>query len=343
MSYKLITDMIEKMKVPNFLILFGTEELYIDNAVRLIKNKYVDSDYESMNYMEFEKIEKSFNDFLEFVITFPFMSEKKVCVVKEAAFLTSTGSLNKNDEDKLTDILNSNDSCITIFLIKEGKADSRKKLVKKLKEKNAVIELNKLNEGELTKYIVDKFKSLNLNINLQDADYIANNSGYLEYESIVSLYHVNNEVEKLAAYKTNSTDISFEDIDLLLIKSVESNIFKLVDYICDGNKSRAFEILDEMLLNNTPEQFIIHMISRQYRMLYQYAILQKKGYNYNEIINKMKLKNFVAAKLSKQTRNLNPDKVQYYMKKILEIDRKIKTGEIDNRIGLELITNGIIK
>jgi hypothetical protein len=26
----------------------------------------------------------------------------------------------------------------------------------------------------------------------------------------------------------------------------------------------------------------------------------------------------------------------------LEIDRKIKTGEIDQRLGLELITNGII-
>jgi DNA polymerase-3 subunit delta len=343
MSYKIVNDMVEKMKVPNFLILFGTEEYYIDNAVNEIKKKYVDEDYDSMNYMEFEKIENIFNDFFEFVTTFPFMSDKKVCVVKEAGFLTSTGSLNKKDEDKLTDILENSDSCITIFLIKGGKPDSRKKLVKKLKEKNAVIELNKLNEGELTKYIAGKFKDLNINISLQNADYIANNSGYLEYESTVSLYHVNNEVEKLASYKKNTNTVDFEDIDILLIKSVESNIFKLVDHICEGNKKKSFEILDEMLLNNTPEQFIIHMISRQYRMLFQYTVLFKKGYSFNEIMNKMKLKNFVATKLSKQARNLNPDKIQYYMEKILEIDKKIKTGEIDSRIGLELITNGIIK
>lgn len=343
MSYKIVNDMVEKMKVPNFLILFGTEEYYIDNAVNEIKKKYVDEDYDSMNYMEFEKIENIFNDFFEFVTTFPFMSDKKVCVVKEAGFLTSTGSLNKKDEDKLTDILENSDSCITIFLIKGGKPDSRKKLVKKLKEKSAVIELNKLNEGELTKYIAGKFKDLNINISLQNSDYIANNSGYLEYESTVSLYHVNNEVEKLASYKKNTKTVDFEDIDILLIKSVESNIFKLVDHICEGNKKRSFEILDEMLLNNTPEQFIIHMISRQYRMLFQYSVLLKKGYSFNEIMNKMKLKNFVATKLSKQARNLNPDKIQYYMEKILEIDKKIKTGEIDSRIGLELITNGIIK
>lgn len=335
--------MIEKMKVPNCMILYGTEEYYIDSAVRSCKKKYVNEDYESMNYMEFEKIESSFNDFYEFVATFPFMSEKKVCVVKEAGFLTSSGSLNKKEEDKLSDIIDLSDSCITIFLIKGGKPDSRKKTVKKLKDKNAVIELNKLTEGELSKYIVNKFKSHNMNISLHDADYIANNSGYLEYESTVSLYHVNNEIEKISAYKSNSNDVSFEDIDMLLIKSVESNIFKLVDYICEGNKKKAFEILDEMLLNNTPEQFMIHMISRQYRMLYQYVILNKKGYSFNEIMNKMKLKNFVATKLSKQARSLSTEKIQYYMEKILDIDKKIKTGEIDNRIGLELITNGIIK
>lgn len=335
--------MIEKMTVPNCIILYGTEEYYIDSAVRNLKKKYVAEDYESMNYMEFEKIESSFNDFYEFVTTFPFMADKKICVVKEAGFLTSSGSLNKKEEDKLSDIIDLNDSCITIFMIKSGKPDSRKKIVKKLKDKNAVVELNKLTEGELSKYIANKFKSLNLSISLHDADYIANNSGYLEYESTVSLYHVNNEIEKIAAYKSNSNNVSFEDIDMLLIKSVESNIFKLVDYICEGNKKKAFEILDEMLLNNTSEQFMIHMISRQYRMLYQYLILNKKGYSFNDIMNKMKLKSFVATKLSKQARNLSPEKIQYYMEKILEIDKKIKTGEIDNRVGLELITNGIIK
>lgn len=343
MSYKIIKDLIEKMKVPNCILLYGTEEYYIDDAVSLIKEKYVDRDYESMNYMEFEKIENSFNDFYEFVTTFPFMSEKKVCVVKEAGFLTSAGSLNKKEEDKVINIIDTIDSCIVIFLIKGGKADSRKKAVKKLKDKSAILEFNRLNEVELSKYIVNKFKSHDLNINLQDADYIANNSGYLEYESTVSLYHVNNEIEKIASYKINSKNITFEDIDLLLIKSIESNIFKLVDYICENSKEKAFEILDEMLLNNTPEQFIIHMITRQYRLLYQYVTLQNKGYSYNDIMNKMKIKNFVASKLSKQVKSLSQEKIQHYMEKILEIDKKIKTGEIESRIGLELITNGIIK
>lgn len=343
MSYKIITDMIEKNKIPNCMILYGTEEYYIDRAVKNCKGRYVDENYESMNYMVFDKIENSFDRFYEFVTTVPFMSEKKVCVVKEAGFLTSSGSLTKIQEEKLLNIIENSEDCVTMFLIKEGKPDSRKKIIKKIKEKKGAVEINKLNETELSRYIVTKFKSLNLNISLHDADYMANNTGYLEYESPVNLYHVNNEIEKIASYKVNSDIVSLEDLDELLIKSVENNIFKLIDFICEGNKKRAFEILDEMLLDNTPEPYIIHMVSRQYRMLYQHVILNKKGYNFNEIMNKMKIKNFVATKLSKQAKNLSPEKIQYYMEKILEIDRKVKTGEIDSRIGLELITNGIIK
>src|SRR5690606_21219515 len=109
------------------------------------------------------------------------------------------------------------------------------------------------------------------------------------------------------------------------------------------NKEQSFAILDDMLLNNTPEQVIIHMIIRHYRMLYQYVILNNKGYNFNEIVSKMKLKNFVANKLSKQANSINAKQIEYYLKKILEIDKKIKIGEIEGRLGLELITNGIIK
>lgn len=334
--------MTDKMKLPNCLLLYGNEEYFIDYSIKHIKYKYIDKSYEDMNYAEFEKM-NSLNDYFEFADTFPFMSEKKLCVLKESSFLTSTGSLDKKEEEKLIKIIENNDSCITIFVINDGKPDSRKKIVKKLKDKKAVFEFNRLSEGELTKYIIDGFKNNNFNISLSDANYMANNSGYLEYESTVSLYHVNNEINKIMSFNNEKKYITTLDLDKLMIKSVESNIFRLIDYICEDNKKKSFEILDEMLLNNTPEQFIMHMIIRQYRLLYQYVVLQNKGYSYNEIMNKMKIKNFVATKLSKQSKNLNMKTIEYYMKKFMEVDKKIKKGEIDNRVGLELITNGIIK
>ena len=341
MSYNLIKNLTDKNKLSNCLLFFGNEEYFIDCSIKYIKCKYIDGSYEDMNYAEFEKM-SSLNDYFEFADTFPFMSDKKLCILKEAVFLTSAGSLDKKEEEKLVKIIDENESSITIFVIKDGKPDSRKKIVKRLKDKKSVFEFNRLTEGELTKYITDEFKTNGFNISMPDANYMANNSGYLEYESTVSLYHVNNEINKIMSHNNEKKNITTSDLDLLLIKSVESNIFRLIDCICENNKKKSFEILEEMLLNNTPEQFIIHMIARQYRMLYQYVILQKKGYGYNDIMNKMKIKNFIASKLAKQSKNLNKETIEYYMRRFLEIDKKIKTGEMDIRVGLELITNGII-
>jgi len=341
MSFDLIKSMGDKNKLPNCLLLYGDEEYFMDYSVKYIKNKYIDKSYEDMNYAEFEKLD-SLKDIFEFADTFPFMSEKKLCLLKEAGFFTSTGSLDKKEEEKLLKYIDGNEDCITIFVIKDGKPDSRKKIVKKLKDNKAVFEFTRLNEGELTKYITDEFKKNSFKISMSDANYMANNTGYLDYESSVSLYHVNNEISKIMSHNNEKKNITTSDLELLMVKSVESSIFRLVDCICENNKKKSFEILDEMLLNNTPEQFIIHMITRQYRMLYQYVILQKKGYTFNEIINKMKIMNFVASKLEKQSKNLKMETIEYYMRRFLEIDRKIKAGEIDSRIGLEIITNGII-
>lgn len=343
MSCKIINDLIDKGKLPSCIILYGVEVNLIDKIVKNIKNKYIDTDYEDMNYIELEKIENDFNKFYESITTFPFLSDKKICVVKEADFLTSAGSINKTDEEKLLQIIDDNyDTCIILFLIKGGKPDARKKIVKKLKDKKSVYEINKLNESELNKYISEKFKNFNIAINLGDKDYIANNIGYLDYDSQISLYEVDNEIEKLISYSINDKKINRQDIDNLMTISNEMNIFKLVDYICEGKKDKAFEILDEMLLNNTPEQYIIHMIIRQYRMLYQYILLINKGYSIDSIMGEMKIKRFVVNKLSNLSKKLSLKKIELYMDKFLEIDKNIKTGLIDKRIGLEIIANGLV-
>lgn len=343
MSYKNISGLINKDMIPTCVLFYGEEVYLIDKSVKKIKNKYISKDYEDMNFAEFDKLDSDFNLFYESITTAPFISDKKLCVVREADFLTSTGSLNKKDEEKIIDIIENNyDSCIIVFLIRGGKPDARKRIVKKLKEKNSVFEVNKLSEIELNKYIVDYFNKYDVKISLSDANYISNNSGYLEYESLITLYDVNNELDKLKSYCMDTQIITKDDIDNLMIISIESNIFKLVDYVCERRTEKAYEILDEMLLNNVPEQYIIHMITRQYRMLYQYILLYDKGYNMDYIINKMKIKKFIAIKLSKLAKNLTLNKIESYMDKFLEIDRKIKVGELDKKVGLEIITNGTI-
>ncbi len=340
MNYKELKNNIKKDNLYNFIILYGDEVFLIDDAIRNITNKYLSQDFKEMNYTKFEKIEDSFNEFYETVTTFPFMSDKKVIVVNECDFMTSTGSLNKAYEDKLISLLNSeNSNSIVIFSLKNKKPDTRKKMVKIFKDNNSIYEIKKLEEGELINWIVEGFKAKGLKINPSNANYIALNCGYLDYESVVNLYDINNEIDKIYSYAMDNGEVTRGDIDLLLTKSLDSNIFKLVDYICEGKKDKASLMLEDMLQNGAAEQFIIHMIARQYRMIYEYQILAKRGYSMNEIMDAMKIKKFIASKLNNIVKNITIEKTEYIIEQLLEIDRKIKTGLIDKNVGLDIICN----
>lgn len=340
MNYKELKNNVKKDNLYNFIVLHGDEVFLIDDAIRNITNKYLSQDFKEMNYTKFEKIEDSFNEFYETVTTFPFMSDKKVIVVNESDFMTSTGSLNKAYEDKLISLLSSESSTsIVIFVLKNKKPDTRKKMVKIFKDNNSIYEIKKLEEGELINWIVEGFKAKGLKINPSNANYIALNCGYLDYESVVNLYDINNEIDKIYSYAMDNGEVTREDIDLLLTKSLDSNIFKLVDYICEGKKDKASLMLEDMLQNGAAEQFIIHMIARQYRMIYEYQILAKRGYSMNEIMDAMKIKKFIATKLNNIVRNITIEKTEYIIEQLLDIDRKIKTGLIDKNVGLDIICN----
>lgn len=346
MNYRELKNNIKKDNLFSFIVLYGDEVFLIDRAVKSIVEKYLTEDFKEMNFTKFEKIENSFDEFYEAVTTFPFISEKKIVVVNECDFMTSTGSLDKKHEEKLINLVNIEDNTsIVIFIMKNKKPDTRKKLLKVLKDKGSLYEIKKLEETELSNWIVEGFKDKGIKISLSNANYIALNCGYSDYESVINLYDVNNEISKIYSYSMSKKasgkelEVSREDIDLLLTKSLDSNIFKLVDYICEGKKDKANIMLADMLQNGVAEQFIIHMIARQYRMIYEYQILSHKGYTLNQIMDKMKIKKFIASKLAGIARNIKIEKTEYIINKLLDIDRKIKTGFIDKNVGLDIICN----
>jgi DNA polymerase-3 subunit delta len=346
MNYRELKNNIKKNSLFSFIVLYGDEVFLIDEAVKAIVDKYLSQDFKDMNYSKFEKIENNFEEFYEVVNTFPFMSDKRIIIADECDFMTSTGSLDKNYEEKLLKLINSEaTTSIVVFLLKNKKPDTRKKLLKIFKDNSALYEIKKLEEGELAAWIIDGFNKRGIKISPSNANYIALNCGYCDYESVISLYDVSNEISKIYSYSTNKKvsdkdfEVTREDIDLLLTKSLDSNIFKLVDYICEGKKDKANTMLDDMLQNGAAEQFIIHMIARQYRMIYEYQILLQKGYTMNQIMDTMKIKKFIASKLAGIARNISLEKTEFIIKQLLDIDRKIKTGLIDKNIGLDIICN----
>lgn len=339
MNYRDYLSRINSDSLNKNLIISGEELYHIDDVIKKTVKKYTDENFRNFNTSIIKDIssEENFNRLINDVNTVPLMSSKKIVIIENSEFLSSKSSF-KFDDKKFMELINrKNDDVLLMFILKNNKVDARKKLVKELKKNNAVFSFDRLNKYDLIKYIARLFSSKNIQINNSDIEYIAESSGYVDYETEKTLYDVNNELKKLLAYALAEKKLIRKDIDDVMHKSLNTNIFNLVDSICSSNKKRAYILLEDMLISGASEQYIIYMIYRQYRIMLEYKLLFEANYSYKDILVKMKTKDFLLKKVVKTSSKLTSNQIINKLLNITDIDRKIKNGKISSTCGVEIL------
>ncbi|RKD30869.1 DNA polymerase III subunit delta [Thermohalobacter berrensis] len=338
MDYKQILDDIKKNKLKKVYLCYGSEVYLIDWILSQIKNKYVDKSFESLNYIHLDGKETTIDNIINACETLPLMSDKKIVVVEDLVFITSGKSGNSSEEKQLSEyLLNLNDSTCLIFTIREEKIDSRKKIVKNIKKVGSVIKLDKIKGEELKQWISKSFRKRGKQIDNKGIYYLIELSGYLESKSNKTLYDLENEIIKISNYLEGRKRVTNEDIDKVLVRSLQNNIFKLVDGIGQRKTDVALSLLNEMILENEPIQLILHMIIRQFRLILMAKMLEKKGYSQGIIAKKMGVHNFVAKKVISQSRNFTTKELENGLKSCLETDKKIKKGNMNDKLAVEML------
>jgi DNA polymerase-3 subunit delta len=83
--------------------------------------------------------------------------------------------------------------------------------------------------------------------------------------------------------------------------------------------------------------YLLSMIARQIRILLQISELQGQGLAEREIATRLKLHPYVTKKGLAQARHLSKDQLRDAHKRIVETDWSIKTGEVDDKLALDLL------
>lgn len=126
-----------------------------------------------------------------------------------------------------------------------------------------------------------------------------------------------------------------------MIKSLQNNIFKLVDGIGQKRKEIALTLLNEMLLENEPIQVIVFMIIRQFRLLLMAKLLEERGYSQGNVAKKLGVHSFIANKVITQSRNFDTVELQNILSRCLEVDKILKTSSMDNKLAVEMLLIGL--
>lgn len=330
-DYKDIFNKIEKGDIKNLYLIYGKEKYLLDIFLKKIKKKYIDKNFEELNCVVLKGERANLQKLKEAEETMPFMSEKKIIIVEDLNLLT--GKSSEQESEFIEFIEKIGKDSIVILNLKEDGIDRRKKVFKEIAKHGLILEFSKLDERELSSWIRKKLKDKS--INEKEVNKIIYNIGYMEKDSEISMYTLENELEKLLSYVGERKEITDEDIENSITKSMYSTIFELVENI--GVKdSGIITKYNQLLEAGTANQIIIYMLIRQLRLMLGVILYLEKGYREKQIKEKMGIKfDFIFTKLIRQGKALTKEKIFIGLEKLLEIDVKIKQTSLDETILVE--------
>ena len=314
------------MKDNIYLISSSSFRLVDDEIKRVIgDNNYTSYDF---NNIELDEI-------LEEAAYISLFLEKKYMVVRNASIFCSSKSKDKEskksskDSEKLLNYLEEpNPNTIIIFII-NGKVDSKKIIVIIIKDKYNLIEIRELKPKEIIT-LSDK--------NLKKDGY---KSDYDTLAYIVNCCHNNydlvyNELAKIKLYYGSNKVVKFDDVTNIVSRNILDNNFKFIDAIVGKNIKEAFKYYDDFMIQKVEPIMILSMLAKEYRnillvkkMINRYSkreLMQQLGINYD----------FQMDKLINNSYSYKEEKLEEILVYLCDLDYKIKSGKVSNKLGLQL-------
>jgi DNA polymerase III delta subunit len=128
-----------------------------------------------------------------------------------------------------------------------------------------------------------------------------------------------------------------EDVNNLVKGNFDDNIFALTDAIGARDKSTAAKLLEEQFELGANEIYLLTMITRQIKIILQVRQALDLGQSSRQIISELKQNPYVVQKAIEQARHFSLNALKIIFDKLVEIDFKIKTGQGEARVLLNLL------
>lgn len=306
---------------PSYLLL-GEEDYLKDQKIKEIKALYLSPDGISLNYSAFYAKDKDFDikEMMDNLNTMPFMSKKRLIVLKDADSLPESGK-----ESVLLYLKNPRDT--SVFII-----DSRSNVIRGefLLEASKSAELcycRKLTEGELDKWLAKRSIANGKKIT-QDA--INRIKGNLSHELSI----LDAGILSLSLYIDKRPVITAADVEKLISINPLSDSFELLNAIGRKNANQALVILNSLQKQKKKEIEFLGLLSWQFRMLLRVKALVNNR-NKAEICKEIGIYYKKLEELIQYSAKFQKKQLTGFIKDMLKADEDIKTSALPARLILE--------
>ncbi|MBC2104320.1 DNA polymerase III subunit delta [Listeria booriae] len=322
---------IEKKQFAPIYLIIGTEDYIINETKKRLVANILDTEDTDFNYANFDLDETAIEQVIEEAETIPFFGDRRLIVASNPSFLTTEKTKSKIEHRtaRFEDYLNEPvDYSILVIIARVEKLDERKKLTKLLKKQATIVDAKRPNDAELRKWIQSAIKNNDFSMEIPAIERLMELTGG-------QLTTAMNELDKLMLYKLESREISIADVESLVVRSLEQNIFLLLDKMIALDISGALSIYYDLLKQKEEPIKILALIASQFRLLTQIKLLEKQGFSQQQVAQKLKVHPFRVKIGARQAKSFSYEQLTATLERLAEMDFEMKTGYGDKAQKLE--------
>jgi DNA polymerase-3 subunit delta len=250
-------------------------------------------------------------------------------------FLTAKAKLGPDIENLIFEYFDKMPSSFFVIFAQKDAPDKRTKLFKAFQsaDKKGTAEVKAFNQpqgADLNKWIIERAKKYGAALDMPAVNQLA-------FLTQGDLWQADNELHKLCSYKPNST-ITTADINLLVKGKYNDDIFALMDAISARDKKRAIKLMRDQLDSGQNEIYLLTMLIRQFRILWQIKEASEAGFNSPDLIAaELGIHPFVVKKTFGSLRAFSREQLRMIYNRLLEFEIKMKTTSADFEVLFDLL------
>ncbi len=319
------------LKIKNVILLHGNENYLIEKRSKEIKESLIENSYSDFNVSQFNFNNLDTEEFNNSVQTLPLMSQKKLVILEDVLLDKNSISKFKNRIEELQEILNEVPESTYVVMTSFTEKPFKGKFFKHLLKVADVHTLNKLNKSQLSDYIC-KYLNVSKKDNPKAINFIMENSGYFIKELDITLYDLNNELDKIRNLNDKSQS---GNLISTLTKMNTYNIFDLTDSILEKSINKSLEVFVKLINDNEDPFKIFYMIVRTIRNILIVKESRRRGLNGFQISKKYSLSSFEVSKIEKYINTWTFNNLKEALHDSYDLEVSLKSQSIKPKIQLQ--------
>ncbi|MUT66639.1 DNA polymerase III subunit delta [Paenibacillus sp. NEAU-GSW1] len=314
-------------------VVYGSDRYRIEQFVDTLAAAMFTPDERELGIVKLDTAETPIEEAALEAETLPFFGERKLVIVKDAVVFAAGGKEGGKLEHKTDRLLQyldiPSETTVLLFMIGAEKLDERRKLVKMLKDRNALLAFQELDAAELKRWAIKRAEEQGRRLGEDAADLLLSRVGAHMQQLAI-------ELDKLCLHAGEGGLIGLPEIELLTASTVEEDVFALVDAIAELNVDRALRLYRALLLRREEPIKIAALIARQLRIMLQIKELEQHRYSPQQMAGQLGLHPYAVKLAAEKCRKFSVQRLGSLLSAIAELDYRMKTGAVDKTLGLEL-------